>query len=160
MTYETVDNFLTLAITALLYGTGIWLVAAFTIFVATHDLDSSDSDRLSNSEPARPPASQEETPQQQTTITAEPQAASPIQTETSEKLSDDQVDIVPASAIALTSLDFSRLTVAQLRCPHLRKSYGILLRPKGQIRAYNKAELVALYRLSMMKAIASKEQAA
>lgn len=155
MTYEAFDNFLTLAITTLLYGTALWLVAAFTVFVTTHDITSS-SDHLSSSEPAQPAASQEETPQQQlqTTITAEPEAAPPIQPETSEQLLDDQVDIAPIS------VDFSRLTVAQLRCPHLRKSYGISLRPKGHNRAYNKAELVALYGLSMMKAIASKEQAA
>ena len=160
MTYETVDNFLTLTINTFLCGTGLWLITAFAIFVATHDITSS-SDHLSNSESAQSAVSQEEPPQQQlqTTITAEPEAAPPIQPKISEQFSDDQVAILHTPTIVAIPIDFSRLTAAQLRCPHLRKSYGISLRPKGQSRAFNKAELVALY-LQAVDANASKERAA
>lgn len=141
MTYETVDNFLTLAITALLYGAGLWLVAAFTIFVATHDFANNDSDHLSEPESVQ---TQQETPHQPIEA-VEPEAAA-IQTEALEQLSTEQI------AITCEPVDFTLWKVADLRCPKLRQSFGIPLRQQGQARAHRKTELEALYCQAMASA--------
>ena len=145
MTYETLDNFLTLAITALLYGTGLWLVAAFTIFVATHDnFANNNGDRLSESKPVQ---TQQESPQQPIEA-VEPEAAPPTQTEASDQLSTEQI------AITCEPVNYRLWKVADLRCPKLREAFGIPLRPAGQNRAYRKAELEALYRKAIESATA------
>ena len=138
MTYETIDNFLTLAITALLYGTGLWLVAAFTTFVATHDdFANNDGDRLPDSKPVQ---TQQESPQQPIEA-VEPEVAPSTQNEAPKQLS--------TNAISCEPVNFKLWKVADLRCPKLRESFGIPLREKGQARAHRKTELEALYRQAM-----------
>ncbi len=148
MTYESFDNFLTLALTAMIYGTGLWLAITFPLFVVRRDLSSDRKEGLqATSTQAIVEAdtvkslavSLTEAQQFQPTFTVELQAPS----------SQREILQNPASQIVSEPVNFGLWKVADLRWTKLRESFDIPLRPKGKTRAYKKTELKALYMAAM-----------
>lgn len=149
MTYETFDNFLTLMLTAMIYGTGLWLAIAFPLFVVRHDLSSDRKEGLQatstqaivEADTVKNPAVSLAEAQQlhQPAFTVESQAPS----------SQREISQQPVSQIVSEPVNFGLWKVADLRWTKLRESFDIPLRPKGKNRAYKKTELKALYMAAM-----------
>ena len=127
MTYETFDNFLTLVLSGTIYGGALWFVAAFTVFVASHELHRSEQEIVVEAE-IQPPLDNNEATNDdvEETPIADNSGASQVAIEITEE-----------------PIDFSRWKVADLRSSKLREALSIPLR-EGK-RLYRKAELIAFY---------------
>ena len=121
MTYESFDNILTVALTAMIYGTSLWLAIAFPLFVLRRELSFAEDQQISQADV-------------KTKVAALPEA----QPEASQQPS-------IRGAIVSEPVNFALWKVADLRWSKLRDSFSIPLRPQGTSRAYKKAELDALY---------------
>lgn len=145
MTCESFDNFLTLALTAMIYGTGLWLAISFPLFVVRRDLSANPEEKL---EPTSTQAiaqadvgTKTEAQQLQPTVIAESPTPS-FQPETLKH---------SASQIVSAPVDFGLWKVADLRWTKLRETFDIPLRPRGETRAFKKTELKALYLAAMAR---------
>lgn len=130
MTYEAFDNFLTLMLTVMIYGTGLWLAIAFPLFVVRRDLSTHPEEKLEPTSTQADVAKKTEVQQLQSAVIAEAEAPS-------------------FKLIVSEPVNFRLWKVADLRRPKLRQAFDVPLRLTGQSRPHSKAELVALYTTAM-----------
>ena len=128
MTYENFDNFLTLVLSGTIYGGALWFVAAFTVFVTSHELHSSE--HVVAAEP-------------EVRSSLEVNEAAPGEKVEAASVTDSSSAPQDVAQITVEPIDFSRWKVADLRSSKLREALSIPLR-EGK-RLYRKAELIAFY---------------
>lgn len=141
MTYETFDNFLTLVLTVMIYGTGLWLAIAFPLFVVRRELSTNPEEKLE-------PNSTQAIAQSDVGTKTEAQQLQPAVIAEFEEAS---------TPIVSEPVDFRHWKVADLRRPKLRQAFDVPLRPAGQSRPHSKSELVGLYMAAMSRICTSDQ---
>lgn len=161
MTIKFIDQVLDIAISTLVYGSEIWFAYAFSLYVATHELETSKKVADKNLEPLSTAAAadfseiikkKETKPKVKVAIKSEataPQAKSPtvlppiVLPVASPRLVVQQISCEP--------VNWKKWKVDDLRKVSIARACGVKSTPVGSRRKLTKADLIAQYEQNLKR---------
>lgn len=149
MTFNLIDQALTVAMTGLVYGSGIWIICAFGAHIVTRDVKK----------PVKPPKPSKlisQTAVKKPVSTTASQSAFEIasngtievtveQSVLSQRVKPVVKPVTMPLEIVCVPVDWTKWRVADLRKASLAKVCGVRTRPIGSRRNLKKADLIAQY---------------
>ncbi len=153
MTINFIDQVLNIAIAALVYGSEIWFTYAFSLYVATHKLESSKQPAQKKTQtllPAKAPdlstnLSQREAPRQaiEPKVTASPATTVKVPSNTPVHSGIQQITCEP--------VNWKKWKVNDLRKASIACVCGVKATPIGSRRKLTKADLIAQYEQNLKR---------
>ena len=147
MTIKFVDQVLNITISSLIYGTEIWFAWAFSLYVATHQLERSEPAQKSH--PAATPAPSASFSQKEASKASQPKAIVPK--ETTIKVPSPTPAHPQVQQITCEPVNWKKWKVNDLRKASIARVCGVKSTPVGSRRKLSKADLIAQYEQNLKR---------